>query len=48
MTRPPEHRRLLDIRLGGGRRVADEMDQEIEAHLAMRTADLVRAEGEGA
>ena len=37
------YRRLFDLRLGGRARVDAEMDLEIEAHLAMRTADLVRA-----
>lgn len=37
------YRRLFDLRLGGRARVDAEMDLEIEAHIAMRTADLVRA-----
>ena len=40
MTRA--YRRLIDLALGGRRRVDDEMDQEIESHLEMRIADLVR------
>jgi len=42
MRDTPRYRRLLDLRLGGGRRSAAEMDLEIESHLAMRVADLVR------
>ena len=41
MTRA--YRRLVDLALGGRRRVDAEMDQEIESHLEMRVADLVRA-----
>ena len=41
MTRA--YRRLVDLALGGGRRIDAEMDQEIDAHLEMRVADLVRA-----
>ncbi len=37
------YRRLFDLRLGGRARVDAEMDLEIEEHLAMRTADLVRS-----
>ena len=36
------YRRLFDLRLGGRARVQDEMDAELESHVAMRTADLVR------
>jgi putative ABC transport system permease protein len=36
------YRRLFDLRLGGNARVDAEMDREIEAHLAMRAADLER------
>ncbi|HXD48486.1 MAG TPA: ABC transporter permease [Gemmatimonadaceae bacterium] len=43
MSRKPVYRRLFDLRLGGRRRSAAEMDLEIESHLAMRTADLVAA-----
>ena len=45
-ARPTRHmmryRRLFDLRLGGRRRAGDEMDLEIESHLAMRAADLER------
>jgi putative ABC transport system permease protein len=37
------YRRLFDLRLGGRGSADAEMDLEIESHLAMRTADLVRA-----
>src|SRR6185503_15997152 len=37
------YRRIFDLGLGGGQRARAEMDLEIEAHLAMRTADLVGA-----
>lgn len=37
------YRRLLDLGLGGRRQVDADMDLEIETHLAMRTADLIRA-----
>jgi len=37
------YRRLVDLALGGPRRVRAEMDLEIEAHVEMRVADLVRA-----
>jgi putative ABC transport system permease protein len=37
------YRRLFDLRLGGRKRVDDEMDREIDAHIEMRIADLVRA-----
>lgn len=43
MTRPRRYRRLLDLRLGGRTRVDAEMDLEIESHLTMRVADLVRS-----
>jgi predicted permease len=43
MNAPGGYRRLLDLRLGGRRRIDAEMDLEIETHLAMRVADLVRA-----
>jgi predicted permease len=36
------YQRLFDLRLGGNARVDAEMDREIEAHLAMRAADLER------
>ena len=42
MRDTPRYRRLLDLRLGGARRSAAEMDLEIESHIAMRVADLVR------
>lgn len=42
MRDAPRYRRLLDLRLGGARRVAAEMDLEIESHIAMRAADFVR------
>lgn len=42
MRDAPRYRRLLDLRLGGARRSAAEMDLEIESHVAMRVADLVR------
>ena len=38
-----DYRRLFDLRLGGRARADAEMDREIESHLAMREADLVRA-----
>ncbi len=41
MTRA--YRRLVDLALGGRRRIDEEMDDEIDAHLEMRIADLVRA-----
>src|SRR3954469_6982215 len=41
MTR--RYRRIFDLRLGGRRRIDAEMDAEIESHIAMRAADLVRA-----
>jgi len=41
MTRA--YRRLFDFALGGRRRAQTEMDAEIDAHLEMRVADLVRA-----
>jgi putative ABC transport system permease protein len=37
------YRRLFDLRLGGRRRIDAELDAEIESHIAMRAADLVRA-----
>jgi hypothetical protein len=37
------YRRLFDLRLGGRRRIDAEMDDEIDSHVAMRVADLVRA-----
>ena len=37
------YRRLFDLRLGGAARADAEMDLEIESHIAMRVADLVRA-----
>ena len=37
------YRRLFDLRLGGRARADAEMDLEIESHLEMRVADLVRA-----
>src|SRR5579884_1514167 len=40
MTR--RYRRIVDLGLGGSRRARAEMDREIEAHLAMRAADLER------
>jgi predicted permease len=40
MTR--RYRRLVDLALGGRHRIDDEMDQEIDAHVEMRIADLVR------
>ena len=43
MTLPQKYRRLFDLRLGGRARADAEMDLEIESHLAMRVADLVRA-----
>jgi putative ABC transport system permease protein len=43
MSPKPVYRRLFDLRLGGRRRSAAEMDLEIESHLAMRIADLVAA-----
>ena len=42
MRDAPKYRRLLDLRLGGARRIAADMDLEIESHIAMRVADLVR------
>jgi predicted permease len=36
------YRRIIDLALGGGRRLDAEMDREIESHLEMRIADLVR------
>lgn len=39
----PRYRRLFDLRLGGRARADAEMDLEIESHIAMRVADLVRA-----
>jgi putative ABC transport system permease protein len=36
------YRRLFDLRLGDNARVDAEMDREIEAHIAMRAADLER------
>lgn len=42
MRDAPKYRRLLDLRLGGARRSAAEMDLEIESHIAMRVADLLR------
>ena len=42
MTRRPAYRRLFDLGLGGRRRADVEMDLEIESHIAMRIADLVR------
>ena len=39
----PAYRRLFDLRLGGRARAAAEMDRELETHLALREADLVRA-----
>ena len=38
----PAYRRLFDLRLGGRARADAEMDRELESHLAMREADLVR------
>lgn len=40
MTR--RYRRLFDLHLGGRARIEAEMDEEVEAHVAMRAADLVR------
>src|SRR3569833_1522340 len=37
------YRRIFDLRLGGRRRIDAEMDAELESHLAMRVADLMRA-----
>jgi predicted permease len=42
MTRRPVYRRLFDLGVGS-RRSDVEMDLEIESHIAMRVADLVRA-----
>ncbi|HEX6809736.1 MAG TPA: ADOP family duplicated permease [Gemmatimonadaceae bacterium] len=42
MRDTPAYRRLLHLRLGGARQSAAEMDLEIESHIAMRVADLVR------
>jgi putative ABC transport system permease protein len=42
MSQRPVYRRLVDLALGGRRGADAEMDQEIESHLAMRIADLVR------
>ncbi|HEX5179161.1 MAG TPA: ADOP family duplicated permease [Gemmatimonadaceae bacterium] len=42
MRDAPKYRRLFELRLGGARRSALEMDLEIESHIAMRIADLVR------
>jgi hypothetical protein len=39
----PDYRRLFDLRLGGRARADAEMDRELESHLAMREADLIRA-----
>ena len=43
MTPSGGYRRLFDLRLGGRARADAEMDLEIESHLEMRVADLVRA-----
>jgi hypothetical protein len=43
MTPSRGYRRLFDLRLGGRARADAEMDLEIESHLQMRVADLVRA-----
>jgi len=43
MTPSRGYRRLFDLRLGGRARADAEMDLEIESHLEMRVADLVRA-----
>lgn len=37
-----DYRRLFDLRFGDAARAESEMDQEIESHIAMRVADLVR------
>src|SRR4029078_2753479 len=42
MTPSRGYRRLFDLRLGGRARADAEMDLEIESHLEMRVADLVR------
>ena len=42
MRDAPKYRRLFELRLGGARRSALDMDLEIESHIAMRIADLVR------
>src|SRR4029078_4842355 len=43
MTPSRGYRRLFDLRLGGRARADSEMDLEIESHLEMRVAYLVRA-----